>query len=332
MKPTTAKPLLVLEIAPDVPVRAAQNRTWRGFGALRRPAALVVVLGAVVFGAVGGGARSGAAAPSRQGWWKVGLPIAGIGIGGVGNLKDPQGADVPDGGLLVQGGPSVAQPAAYAALSFDLGTAAVSGPLRLVPAPTAASVPGSKLIACSLNDASFRPADGGPIADAPAYTCASTVNATVDGSGAYVFDIAALRRGDSLAVAILPSVPTDRVVFSRPGADVLPVTEATGDATADVSAQPSPDAGLSTPGLDNSSSTPLTPSIGGLATDGAPTVSAPAPAPPSASAGAPTPGFFRTAQPAAATHSTSSDYAPYIVVALVALAAVLWIGAGQAPE
>ncbi|MBV9042126.1 MAG: hypothetical protein JOZ68_14055, partial [Acidimicrobiia bacterium] len=101
--------------------------------------AVVMVLGAVVFGAVGGGARSGAAAPSRQGWWKVGLPTAAPGIGGLGNLKDPQGADVPDGGLLVQGGPSVAQPAAYAALSFDLGTAAVSGPLRLVPAPTAAS-------------------------------------------------------------------------------------------------------------------------------------------------------------------------------------------------
>lgn len=297
---------------------------------MRRGAAVVAVLGAFVFGAVGGGARSTAAAPSRQGWWKVGLPVAAPGIGGLGNLKDPQGADVPDGGLLVQGGPSVAQPAAYAAMAFDLGTATVGGPLRLVPAPTTASVPGSKLIACSLNDASFKPADGGPIADAPPYTCASAVNATVDSSGAYVFDIAGLRRGDTLAVAILPSLPTDRVAFARPSANALPVTESAGDAAADASAQPSPDAALTTPGFDNASSTPVTPSIGGLATEGAPTLSAPGPAP--ASAGAPAPGFLRTAQPAASTHSSSSDYAPYIVAALIAMAAVLWIGAGQPQE
>ena len=72
---TSAEPLQVREIVPFQSVRVAENQTWRGFGAVRRPAALLVVLGAVVFGAVGGGARSGAAAPSRQGWWKVGLPI-----------------------------------------------------------------------------------------------------------------------------------------------------------------------------------------------------------------------------------------------------------------
>ncbi|MBV8982105.1 MAG: hypothetical protein JO086_14475 [Acidimicrobiia bacterium] len=296
---------------------------------LRRGSAVVVVLGAIVFGVVGGSGRSVAAAPSLQGWWKVGLPIADTGIGGLGNLKDPQAADVPDGGLLVQGGPTVAQPAAYAALSFDLGTAAVSGPLRLVPAPTTVSVPGSKLIACSLNDASFKPADGGAIADAPPYSCSSAVPATVDGSGTYVFDIAGLRRGDSLAVAIIPTSPTDRVVFSRPSANALPVTESPGDATPDASAQPSPDAALSTPGLDSSSTPVLTPSIGGLATVGdAPLNPSPVPA----SAGTSAPGVLPTAQPAAETHSSSSDYAPYLVAGLVVLAAVLWLGAGQAPE
>src|SRR5205085_11974060 len=102
---TGSEPLQVREIVPFQSVRVAENQTWRGFGAVRRPAALLVVLGAVVFGAVGGGARSGAAAPSRQGWWKVGLPIAQAGIGGLGTPKDPQGADVADGGLLVQGRP-----------------------------------------------------------------------------------------------------------------------------------------------------------------------------------------------------------------------------------
>jgi len=84
-----------------------------GVRSVRRPAAVAVaVLAAAVFGAVGGHTGADAASPSRQGWWKVGLPVADVGVGGVGNLSDPQGADVPGGGLLVQGGPSAAQPAA----------------------------------------------------------------------------------------------------------------------------------------------------------------------------------------------------------------------------
>jgi hypothetical protein len=297
--------------------------------AVRRPAALAVVVLAAVFGAVGGHAGARAASPSRQGWWKVGLPTAGVGIGGLGNLKDPQAADVPDGGMLVQGGQSVGQPAAYAAMAFDLGTAAVAGPVRLVPAPTTASVPGSKLIACPLNDPSFKPADGGAIADAPPYTCSSAVSATVDSSGAYVFDVAGLRRGDSLAVAILPSLPTDRVVFARPSADVLPVNELPAGADGGA-ASPTPDTGASSIG---DGALPLPPTdigqLGGVASPSVPSLGDQAPA---VSAAAATPSALPAAQPATATHPSSTSYTPWVVLALLGLAGVLWIGAGAGEQ
>jgi hypothetical protein len=294
---------------------------------LRRPAVVVlVVLAAAAFGAVGGHTDAGAAAPSRQGWWKIGLPIADVGIGGVGNLKDPQGADVPDGGLLVQGGQSVAQPAAYAAVGFDLGSGAVGGPLRLVPAPSTVSAPGSKLIACPLVNATFQPADGGDLTNGPSYSCASAVSATVDSSGAYVFDVAGLHRGDSLGVAILPTMPTDRVVFAKPGDGTLPVNESSSAAGADLTA-PHDVGGI---GSDNTPA--LAADIGGVA--------APAPLPSlsesaQAASGTPTASAaLPAARAAAATHrsaSTSSptSYVPYLLAGLLGLAAVLWIGAGS---
>lgn len=278
----------------------------------RRPAALVVLVLATAFGTVSGGTAAGAASPSRQGWWKVGLPLADLGIGGLGNLRDPQGLDVPDGGLLVQGGPSVDQPAAYAAVAFDLGTASVSGPLRLVPAANAVSVPGSTLIACPLDDPSFTPDDGGVVADGPRYTCSSAVPATDDG-GAYVFDVAGLRRGETLAVAILPSGPTDRVVFARPNDDTLPVTEA---AVADDTIPLEPLPSLT----DAEVAEPFAPDLG-AATDAGIRAAPP-------EAGAAPAAALPVALPAAADRSARPSYAPFLVVTLLALAGVLWFGAG----
>jgi hypothetical protein len=286
---------------------------------------LAVVVLAAVFGAVGGHTGARAASPSRQGWWKVGLPTADVGIGGVGNLSDPQAADVPDSGLLVQGGQSVSQPAAYAAVAFELGTAAISGPLKLVPAPNTVSVPASKLIACPLNDPSFTPADGGKLADGPAYTCASAVSATVDSSGAYVFGVAGLQRGDVLAVAILPSTPTDRVVFARPGDDALPVNESPSAADAGAASLgpvvggDDSGTGVAPPAL--STDTGTLPSLG--APSSAPSVADVAP---SASGAAPS--ALPAAEPATATHGSSTSYTPYLIAALLGLAAVLWVGAG----
>jgi len=318
--PRTPHPLQVREFAPFRKIFPAKTATWRGF------AAVVVVLLAAVVGAVGGSARSGAVSPSRQGWWKVGLPVADVGVGGVGNLSDPQGADVPGGGLLVQGGPSAAQPAAYAALVFDLGTAAVAGPLKLVLAPNTASLPGSKLIACPLTNASFAPAAGGSMSDAPAYSCGSAVAATVDSSGAYVFDVAGLQRGDALAVAILPTAPTDRVVFAKPGDGALPVNESSGAAADAAAAPPSPDVGAAGSAADTAA--PLSSDIGIV---GAP-FAAPSSVSPAPVASAP-PGSLAlpAAQPAIATHSSSSSsYGAYVIAVLLALAGVLWVGAGTA--
>jgi hypothetical protein len=197
-----------------------------------------------------------------------------------------------------------------------------------VPAPTTASVPGSKLIACPLNDPSFKPADGGAIADAPPYTCSSAVSATVDSSGAYVFDVAGLRRGDSLAVAVLPSLPTDRVVFAQPGADALPVNESPSAADVGV-APPSLDAGAPSSGdgtLPSSSSD--IGQLGGVAAPSVPPVGDQAPAASASSAPSPLP----AAQPATATHSSSTSYTPWVVLALLGLAGVLWIGAGAGQE
>ena len=282
-------------------------------GWVRRPAALVILIAATAFATVGGQNLAGAASPSQQGWWKVGLPLADLGVGGLGSLRDPQGLDVPDGGLLVQGGPTVDQPAAYAAVAFDLGAASVSGPLRLVPAANAASVPGSRLIACPLDEPSFTPADAGALADGPRYTCSSAVPATEDG-GAYVFDVAGLRRGETLAVAILPSSPTDRVVFARPNDDTLPITEASGEADGLIPLEPtplpSPDAGLGAP---------LAPDISGVGE----AVATPPPADATPVAAA-----LPVAQPATAARSSRPSYGPFLAAILLALAAVLWFGAG----
>ena len=287
-----------------------------------RPAALVVVVVAAVFGAVGGHSGASAASPSRAGWWKVGLPVADVGIGGLGNLHDPQSADVPDGGLLVQGGASAGQPAAYAALAFDLANAVIAGPLRLILAPNTVSVPGSKLIACPLVNDSFAPADGGSVTEGPSYSCASAVNATVDASGAYVFDLAGLRRGAGLSVAILPTAPTDRVVFAKPGDSALAVNESS--SAPDVPA-PSPAPDVSSGG---DVAAPLPSDIGGGVTVSPALPSVGDSAAPAASASGSTAAALPAAQPATATHSSSSSWAPYVVVALLGLAAVLWIGAG----
>jgi len=206
-----------------------------------------------------------------------------------------------------------------------LGTAAVAGPLKLVPAPNTASLPGSKLIACPLTNASFAPAAGGSMSDAPAYSCGSAVVATVDSSGAYVFDVAGLQRGDALAVAILPTAPTDRVVFAKPGDGALPVNESSGTAAGAAGAPPSPDVGATASAADTAA--PLSSDIGIVgAPSAAPSSVSPAPvasAPPGSLA-------LPAAQTAIATHSSSSSYGPYVIAALLALAAVLWVGAGTA--
>jgi hypothetical protein len=183
---------------------------------------VVVAVLVATISALGLGAR--ADAPVRQGWWKTSVMIGPIDIGA---LLDPSTADVPADGLLVAGGSSADAPRAYAALSFDLIGVETTGPLRLTVHPTGASVPDSGAVACPLDDPGFKPAQGGPIADAPAYDCLGAVDATIDDTGAYLFDVTTLRRDDAVAVAILPATSTARIVFAAPDDSALPTKAAT---------------------------------------------------------------------------------------------------------
>ena len=152
-------------------------------------------------------------APARTGWWSQASQ---------GGLAVPPPPDVPPDGLYVQGGPNSAF--AYAAVRYDLGDGAGVGRLRLVS--TGVASPAAALHLCPLLKPDFASAQGGPLAEAPAYDCAKPVAATVASDGSFLFDASTLVRDGVLAVAVLATGPTDRVPLIRPGDDSLTVTPA----------------------------------------------------------------------------------------------------------
>jgi hypothetical protein len=179
------------------------------------------------------------------------------------------------------------------------------------------------------------------MADAPAFDCAAPVTAAPSGDGAsYEFDVAALGDDGSLAVAILPTTPTDRVVLSSPGAGSLVTSGAEaagsggggGAAPAREARTENDGAGAATPvpapsGSSGATSTPRpvasAPSV--------PTTAAPAPPAVGAAAGAGAPAGASTgAAPATPERSSSgtSWLPPVIFVGLAALAGALWLGRG----
>src|SRR5205823_2239864 len=76
---------------------------------------------------------------------------------------------------------------------------------------------------------SFKPAQDGAWSDAPKYDCAKPVPGTVDGSNV-TFDVASLAAAGRVAVAIVPTMPTDRVAFAKPTDSSLATTPASSDA------------------------------------------------------------------------------------------------------
>jgi hypothetical protein len=170
---------------------------------------LFVVMSATLIGS----AR--AAAPDLQGWWTAGIPVVGVPL--------PAPPDVPADGLLVQGGADAASPTAYAALVFQLETSTVArGQLTLNVSASSAAVPGSQLQLCPLTTTLFSPEQGGAWADAPAYSCATQIAGTASQDGhSYRFAVEGLVVDGVLAVAVVPTAPTDRVVLAHPGADAL---------------------------------------------------------------------------------------------------------------
>ena len=158
----------------------------------------------------GWGTAAAAAGPSQQGWWYA--------TGGIGPAAAP---DVPADGLLIQGGASVDSPTAFAALVYSLPTGAATGTLTLEVVPNSGTVPNAGVKACRLT-ATFVPAQGGAMADAPMYDCGHSVGATVS-SGRITIDTSELRGEGDLAIALLPQAGTDRLVLARPGPASLQV-------------------------------------------------------------------------------------------------------------
>lgn len=145
--------------------------------------------------------------PAQQGWWTIGA-------------AEVVGSDVPEKGLMAQGGSSA--PVAYGALVYRFDERAIARTLNLTVAPNTATSPISALQVCQLIDQSITAAEGGAMTDAPKYDC--TVKASgVRVGNSFRFDVAPFRSGGVLAIAVLTLERSDRVVLGPPGGDSLEV-------------------------------------------------------------------------------------------------------------
>jgi len=260
-------------------------------------------------------------APRDQGWWTVtnpgGLPAA-----------PPAPPDVPARGLLIQGGPNA--PSSFGALVYELDSGNTATTLTLAIAPNSITTPAT-LQLCALITPLVHQDEGGPLSDAPAYNCSKKATAAATGNQ-YKFDVSGMMADQLIAVAILPTSPTDRVVFAAPDGSSLASQQ--GGTSSD--AATSPDVGVTSPsepsvGLpsDSLSSSPLIGTTSGSDTAvpsvGAGGASAPATAaaPGSSNLG----GAF-----VPAVSSKPSKATPLLVALLVAAAlgcAALWFYAGR---
>lgn len=167
-----------------------------------------------------------AATQPQQGWWWTANP-------GIGTLTPPPPPNVPADGLYVQGGASStsgasdSSPFAFSALVMQIPTGRVANTLVL-QAASAPAGPSATLELCPLSVLSLvKPEQGGPIADAPAYSCAHWVTATPDATGSsYRFEVKDFVRSGVLAVAVLPTSPISQVVLNHPGSSALELVQA----------------------------------------------------------------------------------------------------------
>lgn len=202
----------------------------------RRRRRIAVVVGALglVLGPTSGAAD--AEAPTSSGWWTSLL---------AGPLGQAAGPDVPEDGLLVQAGSRPDTPVAYAAIGYRIPSGHAASSLTLRVAPNAVSTP-DPLRICPLTVATFEPAQGGSIDEAPAYDDGRCIE-VLHVSGTYGADLAGagiVATGDVLNLAVVPG-SAGRVVLEQPDADSLQ--------TAPVVTPPS---GGATPGPSGPESTP----------------------------------------------------------------------------
>lgn len=308
-------------------------------------ATALVLLTVQIFGF---GRTARADSPSSEGWWTSANPGS---VGGVGAPAPP--SDVPSNGLLIEGGPTTSSGAgdsgasAYAALSYDLPDGATVGKLTLTVAPNSATTPSATLELCPLTTQSFQAEDGGPMSDAPSYSCARNTTAPQT-SGSYQFDVSTIVSSGGFAVAILPTSPSDRVVLSQPDSkslEVRPPVDTTASSLASSPGDTGSSSGFSSaagPYAGNSpgvGSAPLNiPGDMGAPTPSAPGVAvAPLPSAPASSSFAQP---VSTANPVASANAavrytsptTSSGPTPWVGIVFLAvllLAAALWMGAGR---
>lgn len=236
------------------------------------------------------------------GWWTT--------------ASTPVPPDVPPDGLLVQ---SIVTPVAYAAVSFVLGPTERPDTLTLTVAEGAASNPVSVLRLCPLSEP-LHPAQGGSADAAPAYDCAQFVDAT-PAAGAYAFDVTKLPATRTLAVAVLPTGPIDRVILEGPKAASLstrgtdaptPPPSTVPSATSPTEAEPV-DAPATVPGVEIG---PLHP----------PTVTSAAPEPPAVSGDQE---VAESSQLGVRSTSTTSMLARALLAIALGVALVLWLIAGS---
>jgi hypothetical protein len=209
--------------------------------AMRRLAVLLAAPAIVTLALCGLARPSGADAPTQQGWWwtansstpalpVTGLPGVPLPAPAAPSAALPAPPDVPTNGLLVEGGLSVTAPIAYAAIVYSVPSGYAVTTLTLTVTPNSATTttagydatPKATLQVCPLSVAYLIAEQGGPISDAPKYTCTTSASAAASASGAtFTFDASNLVSNGSLAVAILPTQPTDRVVFDQPGTEAI---------------------------------------------------------------------------------------------------------------
>lgn len=263
-----------------------------------------------------------AATVEAAGWWTA-TPLA-------------LAPDAPGDALVVEGG--VTEPRSYAAVRYALAPSERTVSLTLSLAPGSASTPNSTLRLCPLSEL-FRPVRGGPIADAPDFDCATSVEVAPAGDGrSYTFDVAGLVVGDELAVAVLPTAATDRVVLADLADDALvtasstptprPAAPSGATSSVDATTVPAEAAPASAP--------PVTPRPNGGGTVPSAARDAPAastvPSAPAASAApaAAVPSAATVDAAPASSREGTTWFPPALFVGLAAVVAALW--AGRRPD
>lgn len=297
------------------------------------------------------GGRALADAPTQQGWWWQGNPGA-IPEAGVNPSRPPP--DVPAKGLLIEGGTGSAigagdgGPTAFAALLYQLPQGDSASTLTLSVASGSATTPSVTLELCPLDNPGLNAEQGGPLADAPTYNCSTNVTAQASSSGSsFAFNLSRLPSTGDLAVAILPTSPTDRVVFAQPASTSLAVQPGGASSTGTAfqpSASSAPVASSAPSGASSSGAQPSSSASQGGATalpgvSAAPSSSSPAIAgTPASGNGAPANSSSAPSSSGAATSfvpaSSGSDNAKPLAVALIIVAfivgATTWLAAGRA--